>query len=78
MVNACNGDATGMKNHPRLVIATLAALVMLVAARHPTADFRIATHDATDLAPHQVRAAVDLGLMGVSVLYTWTSERGER
>ena len=53
-----------------LVVAALALVVL--AARHPTADIRLITHDLHDPAPHRMQAAVDLGLVGVSVLYTWT------
>lgn len=58
-------------------IAAFLALVLLLAAvaRHPSANIRILTHDATDLAPHRIQAAVDLGVFAVSVLITWTSKR---
>lgn len=63
-----------MRNRKAVVgIAILG--VALLAARHPTADIRLITHDTRDPAPHQLRAAVDLGLVGVSVLYTWTVDR---
>ncbi len=44
----------------------------VISLRHPTADIRLITHDLRDPAPHRVQAAVDLGLVGVSILYTWT------
>jgi uncharacterized YccA/Bax inhibitor family protein len=56
-----------------LVVAGLALIVL--AARHPTADFRLITHETSDPSPHRMQAAVDLGLVGVSVLYTWTVHR---
>ncbi len=56
-----------------LVVAGLA--LMALAARHPTADIRIITHETSDPSPHRMLAAVDLGLIGVSVLYTWTVSR---
>lgn len=56
-----------------LVVAALALAV--VAVRHPTADIRLITHDAADPAPHRMQAAIDFGLVGVSVLYTWTVKR---
>jgi hypothetical protein len=60
----------------RRVVCGIAAVALLgLAARHPTADVRILTHDAADPAPHRMQAAVDLGLIGVSVLYTWTVKR---
>ncbi len=57
-----------------LVIAGLVALTALV-ARHPTADIRLITYDSSDPSPHRMQAAVDFGLIGVSVLYTWTVNR---
>lgn len=57
----------------RKAVAAVAALTFVVlAARHPTADIRLITHDATDPSPHRMQAAIDLGLVGVSILYTWT------
>ena len=56
-----------------MVIAV--AVLLAMAARHPSADIRILTHDATDRAPHRIQAAVDLGLVAVSVLITWTAKR---
>ena len=49
--------------------------LLCVTARHPTANISVLTHDAADPAPHRMQAAVDLGLVGVSVLYTWTVKR---
>lgn len=60
----------------RKMVVGLAVLgVLALAARHPTADLRLITHDVRDPSPHQMRAAVDFGLVGVSVLYTWTVDR---
>lgn len=63
-----------MKDRRRWVLGVSAALLALLAMNPPSADLRIVTHDARDLAPHHMQAAFDLGLVGVSVLYTW-SER---
>ena len=49
-------------------------LALVAAARHPSANIEILTHDATDRAPHQMKAAVDLGLVAISVLVTWTGK----
>jgi hypothetical protein len=54
-----------------MLIAVAALLTMAV--RHPSAEINILTADATDRAPHQVRAAVDLGLVAVRLLITWTA-----
>ncbi|BCA59012.1 hypothetical protein [Sphingomonas sp. HMP6] len=62
-----------MRNR-RIMIGMFALLAMVAVARHPSADIRILTHDASDPTPHQVMAALDLGLVAVSVLVTWTGE----
>lgn len=59
----------------RIVLVVMAALLLAVFARHPSADIRILTHDAADRAPHRVQAAIDLGLASISVLVTWTAKR---
>ena len=64
-----------MRNR-RTALAIAAVGLCLVAARHPTADFRLITHQANDPSPVRMRAAIDLGLVGVSVLYTWTRRIG--
>ena len=64
-----------MRNHKgTLLIAGLVALTAL-AVRHPTIDVQLMTHDSRDPSPHRMQAAVDLGLVGISVLYTWTVNR---
>ena len=63
-----------MRNSRKAVIIAGAALA-LVAVRHPVARISLETHRLGDPAPHRMLAAIDLGLMGVSVLYTWTSGR---
>ena len=47
-------------------------LLLLAAVRHPSADIRILTHDAGDRTPARVQAAMDFGVIAVSVLVTWT------
>ncbi|WP_422922106.1 hypothetical protein [Sphingomonas liriopis] len=51
------------------------AALTIAAVRHPTPDIRLLTHDIGDPSPHRIQAAIDLGLVGVSVLYTWTARR---
>jgi len=63
-----------MRDRRKLAVAGH-ALAMLLALRHPTPDIRLLTHDIGDPRPHRVQAAIDLGLVGVSVLYTWTAHR---
>lgn len=53
-------------------LVLIALLVLLLAVRHPTTDIRINLHDTTDPTPRQIVAAIDTGLMAVSVLVTWT------
>ncbi len=61
--------------HRRITIGIVALLALIAVAHRPSADIRILTHDATDTAPHEVKAAVDLGVVAVSVLVTWTGKR---
>lgn len=63
-----------MRDRRKLAVAGI-ALALLLALRHPTPDIRLLTHDIGDPHPHRVQAAIDLGLVGVSVLYTWTARR---
>lgn len=60
-----------MRNR-KAVLVVAALTLAVVAARHPTAEFKLITHDIGDPAPHRMQAAIDLGLVGVSILYTWT------
>lgn len=61
--------------HRRLaLIAGSLLLLTTLAVRQPSADVRVMLHDAGDTAPHRFQAAVDLGLMAVSVLVTWTGK----
>lgn len=63
-----------MRNR-RIGLGIAAAALLIMAARHPSADIRILTHDRTDLAPQRIQAAIDLGWVAVSVLITWTGKR---
>lgn len=63
-----------MRDRRKLIVAGAAALA-LFAASHPSANIEVLTHDVSDPAPRRVQAAVDLGLMAVSVLVTWTGSR---
>ncbi|OYW21916.1 MULTISPECIES: hypothetical protein [unclassified Sphingomonas] len=63
-----------MRNR-RVILAGSALLLLAMSVRHPTADIRVITHEASDPTPREVRAAFDVGLMAVSVLITWTSKR---
>lgn len=63
-----------MRNR-RFVLAVGAMLLLALAIRHPSADIRVMTHDVGDRTPHQVSAAIDLGLVAFSILYTWTGKQ---
>lgn len=63
-----------MRDRRKLLIAGGLALAVAVVQR-PEADIRLITHDVGDPTPRRVRAAVDLGLLAVSVLVTWTARR---
>ena len=59
----------------RIAIAMVALLAAVAAVRHPTASIEVLTHDGGDLSPHRVRTALDLGLVGVTLLVTWTGHQ---
>jgi hypothetical protein len=63
-----------MRNR-RTGLAIVAIALLIMAMRHPSADLRILTHDRSDSAPRSFQAAVDFGLVAVSVLITWTEKR---
>lgn len=63
-----------MRDRRRLLIAG-GAIMALMAVQRPTADLRLITHNVGDPNPQRVQAVVDLGLMAVSVLVTWTGRR---
>ncbi|WP_203308655.1 MULTISPECIES: hypothetical protein [Sphingomonas] len=60
-----------MSDRRKIAIGVGVAIAIL-AVRHPTADIRVITHDMADPTPHRMQAAIDFGLVGVSILYTWT------
>lgn len=57
----------------RIGMAGAAALLLLaLAVRHPSANIEILMHQAGDLSPEKLQAAVDTGVFAVSVLVTWS------
>lgn len=56
------------------MMAIVAALALVAVVRHPTADIQILTHDAGDPAPHRIQAALDLGVVAIKLLVTWTAD----
>jgi hypothetical protein len=67
-----NGGA--IVHNRRLALGLAAAALLIVAARHPSANINILTHDQSDRAPHRMQAALDTGLFAVSLLITWTTK----
>ncbi|MEO5939116.1 MAG: hypothetical protein ABIQ43_08920 [Sphingomonas sp.] len=59
----------------RTILIAAAVLAVAAAARHPTADIEILTHQSGDQSPRKVQAAVDLGIVAVKFLLTWTADR---
>jgi hypothetical protein len=53
----------------------MAILAVVAVARHPSADIEILMHQAGDPAPHRLQAAVDLGIVAVKFVLTWTAGR---
>jgi hypothetical protein len=63
----------------RTIAAALAlTLAGIAVVRHPTADIEILTHDSADPSPHRLQAALDLGVVGVKLLVTWTANHLNR
>lgn len=57
-----------------LLAGAVALVVFVVRPPRPHADFEILTHRAGDTAPQQVHAAIDLGILAISVLVTWSRQ----
>ncbi len=51
-----------------------AALFVLLSVERPSANIRIQTHDIADVSPERIEAAVDVGLVAVKLLVTWTAD----
>ncbi|OAN61627.1 hypothetical protein A7X12_23835 [Sphingomonas sp. TDK1] len=58
--------------HLLLIAGAIALIVAVVRPPRPHADLQILTHRVGDTAPQQVHAAIDLGILAVSVLVTWS------
>ncbi len=65
--------------HKRRAVLIVAGLLAVAAfAQPPSADIRILTHDTADVSPRSVQAALDLGIVALDVLVTWTGEATKR
>ena len=61
------------KRRRNFVIAAVAGLALLaLVSPDRRADIRILTHQTEDKAPQKMQAVLDLGLIAVSVLVTWS------
>ena len=58
----------------RIGIIVAALALFALASPHNRADIRILTHDKSDLSPHKLQAAIDVGIVAISVLVTWTAK----
>ena len=52
-------------------------LLAIVIARPLSADVRILAHRSDDRSPHRIAAAIDMGVLALSLLITWT-DRAKR
>lgn len=59
----------------RTILVAAGLLAVVAVARHPSADIEILTHQAGDPAPHRIQAALDLGIVAVKFVLTWTAGR---
>lgn len=62
----------GRMRRNRIIVVAVAGALLLMTANPPSADIRILTHDVGDATPHRVQAAIDIGIVAISVLVTWT------
>lgn len=65
----------GKRNRILVAGAMALALVALASPQH-RASIQILTHDQGDISPQRMQAVLDLGLVGVSVLITWSKRLG--
>lgn len=64
-----------MFDRNRRILIAGAALLLAAAYAMPThrANIQILAAEEGDANPHRVQAAVDIGLVAVNILVTWTS-----
>lgn len=60
-------------NRRRVALVAAALALVAVGTRQPTADLQILTHDTRDVNPRRMQAVLDLGVVGVKLLVTWTA-----
>ena len=59
----------------RTLVVMAGALVLVAVARPMSAEVRVLTHDATDITPHRVQTALNLGVVALDVLVTWSDSK---
>ncbi|WP_431471007.1 hypothetical protein [Sphingosinithalassobacter sp. LHW66-3] len=65
-----------MRSRRRIVLTVMGLLLVAgLAMKPPSADIRILAHSADDSAPSRMQAGVNIGLLAVSLLVTWSSKR---
>lgn len=60
------------QNHKLWLAGGGLAMLLAIATPQPRATVEILTHRPDDAAPARLRAALDLGLVAISVLVTWS------
>ncbi|WP_010544445.1 hypothetical protein [Sphingomonas elodea] len=63
-----------LRKHLLLLAGLVTLTIAVVQPTRPHANLEILTHRAGDSAPQQVHAAIDLGVLAVSVLVTWSRQ----
>lgn len=62
-------------NRRRIILIGATALLLVGLFHRPSANIQILAHDSADLSPHRIQAAIDLGVMAINILITWTTHR---
>ena len=69
-----HGQTKGQAMERRKISLAVAAAALLVAGAiaRPHANLELQLHDVADHAPNRAQAALDVGVVAISVLVTWT------
>lgn len=67
-----------MSRKRRLGIAMLGLVAFAGIVRHPSVDVTVAANDPANPAAQRVQTRLDIGLVAISVLITWTRDRFAR
>jgi hypothetical protein len=74
MVTASKGEA--MERRRIGLAVAVGALLLAGTVAHPHANLVLQMHEAGDRAPSRMQAALDVGVLAISVLVTWTRPHG--